>query len=49
MIAMVFVVLGGFCALVWWTARSAKKRERDHGEVFAPPGKLRWTDADPPR
>ena len=43
MIAMVFVVLGSFLGVVWWSYRSARVRER-HGEVFAPPGKVRWGD-----
>ena len=42
MIAMVFVVLGSFLGVVWWSYRSARLRE-GRGEVFAPQGKMRWT------
>lgn len=48
MIGMVFFVFLAFAVLVWWTWRSAKRREAEQGEVFAPRGKLRWSDADPP-
>jgi hypothetical protein len=41
MIAMVFVIFGGFSTLVWWTYRSARRRA-ERGETFAPPGKVRW-------
>jgi hypothetical protein len=44
MIAMVFVVLGSFLGVVWWSYRSARVRE-NQGDVFAPAGKVRWTDA----
>ena len=47
LIAMVFVVLSSFLCVVWWSYRSARVRERN-GEVFAPPGKLRW-QAEPDR
>jgi hypothetical protein len=43
MIGMVFTVLVSFLAIVWWSYRSAEKREA-RGEVFAPAGKLRWSD-----
>jgi len=43
MIGMVFVVLAAFLGLVGWSYRAARKREA-RGELFAPPGKLRWTD-----
>jgi hypothetical protein len=49
MIAMVSLVFMVFSALVWSTWRKAKRREAEQGEVFAPPGKLRWSDLDPPR
>jgi heme/copper-type cytochrome/quinol oxidase subunit 2 len=42
MIAMVFVVLGSFLGVVWWSYRSERARE-GRGEVFAPQGKMRWT------
>lgn len=41
MIAMVFVVLGSFLCVVWWSYKSARVREKE-GQVFAPPGKVRW-------
>ena len=49
MVGMVFAVLFGLAGLVWSSWRSAKKRAAEGGEVFAPAGKLRWNDADPPR
>jgi hypothetical protein len=49
MVGMVFAVLFGLGGLVWSSWRTAKRREIEHGEVFAPQGKLRWNDADPPR
>jgi hypothetical protein len=42
MIAMVFVVLGSFLGVVWWSYKSGRARE-GRGEVFAPQGKTRWT------
>jgi len=48
MVGMVFLVSCALASLVWFSWRAAKKREAN-GEVFAPPGKLRWNDADPPR
>jgi hypothetical protein len=42
MIAMVFVVLGGFSTLLWWSFRSARRRAA-RGETFAPDGKIRWS------
>jgi hypothetical protein len=41
MVGMVFVVLFSFLGVVWWSYRSARQRA-ERGEVFAPPGKLRW-------
>ena len=42
MIGMVFAVLFTFLGIVWWSYRSARRREH-RGEVFAPAGKLRWS------
>ena len=42
MIAMVFVVLGSFLGVVWWSYRSGRAREQ-RGDVFAPEGKVRWS------
>jgi len=47
MIGMVFTVLASFLAIVWWSYRAAEKREA-RGEVFAPAGKLRWSDDQDP-
>jgi heme/copper-type cytochrome/quinol oxidase subunit 2 len=46
MIGMVFTVLLTFLGVVAWSYRSAR-RKAERGEVFAPPGKLRWTAEDP--
>jgi cbb3-type cytochrome oxidase subunit 3 len=47
MIGMVFVVLGSFLGVVWWSYHSARRRE-NRGEVFAPAGKMRWSaEKDP--
>jgi len=43
MIAMVFVVLGSFLGVVWWSYRSARAREQRGGAAFAPEGKVRWS------
>jgi hypothetical protein len=48
MVGMVFATLLGLSGLVWSSWRTARKRAAESGEVFAPPGKLRWDDADPP-
>ena len=45
MISMVFVVLGSFLGIVWWSYRSARSRA-SRGEVFAPAGKLRWSSEE---
>jgi heme/copper-type cytochrome/quinol oxidase subunit 2 len=42
MVGMVFVVLGAFLGVVWWSYRSARRRA-ELGEIFAPAGKLRWS------
>jgi hypothetical protein len=42
MIGMVFTVLASFLAIVWWSYRSAARREA-RGDVFAPAGKVRWS------
>jgi heme/copper-type cytochrome/quinol oxidase subunit 2 len=47
MIGMVFVVLGAFLAVVWWSYRSARTQEKK-GEIFAPAGKLRWSVENEP-
>jgi heme/copper-type cytochrome/quinol oxidase subunit 2 len=47
MIGMIFVILAGFLAVVWWSYRNERRRART-GVVFAPEGKLRWTAADDP-
>ena len=44
MIGMVFAVLFSFLGIVWFSYHSARRRE-ERGEVFAPPGKLRWSPA----
>lgn len=49
MVGMVFLVLFGLAGAVWSSWRSAKKREDAGGAAFAPAGKLRWNDTDPPR
>jgi hypothetical protein len=47
MIGMVFVVLGSFLGVVWWSYRTARLRE-ERGEIFRPSGKLRWSaDSEP--
>jgi hypothetical protein len=48
MVGMVFLVFFGLMSLMWFSWRAAKKRE-ENGEKFAPPGKLRWSDRDPPQ
>jgi hypothetical protein len=48
MVGMVFVVLFMLGGLIWTSWRSAKRRELETGEVFAPQGKLRWTETDLP-
>ena len=45
MIGMVYVVLVAFLAIVWWSIRAGRRRA-ERGEVFAPPGKLRWSPED---
>lgn len=45
MIGMVFVVLFAFLGVVWWSFRAGRRRA-ERGEVFAPPGKLRWSPED---
>ena len=45
MITMVFTVLSAFLVLMWFSYRSGRKRE-ERGEVFAPAGKLRWSEQD---
>ena len=46
MVGMVFVVLGGLLGMMWFSVHSARRRARQ-GEVFAPPGKVRWSADDP--
>lgn len=47
MIGMVFVVLGAFLCVVWWSYRSARRQE-ERGEIFRPAGKLRWSAESEP-
>ena len=46
MLGMVFTVLFGFLTVVWFSYRTARRRERN-GAPYAPAGKLRWTPDEP--
>ena len=46
MLGMVFSVLLGFLTIVWFSYRTARRRER-RGAPFVPEGKLRWTPDEP--
>ena len=45
MIGMVFLVLFAFLGVVWFSFRAGRRRA-ERGEVFAPPGKVRWSPED---
>ncbi len=42
MLSAVASILLGFLGLVWWSYRREARRAARGGDVFAPPGKLRW-------
>ncbi len=41
MLSMVALILAAFGLLVWSSYRNARQRA-EHGQAFAPAGKLRW-------